>query len=99
ILAHSSAHAIAPAIFSELQYDPAKDFSSALMIGYSENVMIVPQARPWKTIQDFVAAAKAKNASITFGSAGIGTATHISAEKFRLAAGFEATHIPYRGGA
>jgi tripartite-type tricarboxylate transporter receptor subunit TctC len=98
ILAHSSAHTIAPAIFNELQYDPAKDFSSALMIGYSPNVMIVPASRRWQTIQDFVTDAKDKPSSMTFGSVGIGTATHISAEKFRLAAGFAATHVPYRGG-
>ena len=69
-----------------------------LMIGSSANVMIVPNARPWKTIQDFIADAKAKPGSISFGSVGIGSAVHISSEKFRLAAGFEATHIPYRGG-
>jgi tripartite-type tricarboxylate transporter receptor subunit TctC len=49
-------------------------------------------------VQDFIAAAKTKDASITFGSVGIGSAVHISAEKFRLAAGIEATHVPYRGG-
>ncbi len=67
-------------------------------MGYSANVMIVSPSKPWKTIQEFVAAAKEKNSAITFGSVGVGTATHISAEKFRLAAGFDATHIPYRGG-
>jgi tripartite-type tricarboxylate transporter receptor subunit TctC len=61
-------------------------------------VMIVPSARPWKTVQDFIAEAKAKPGSISFGSVGIGSAVHISAEKFRLAAGVEATHVPYRGG-
>jgi tripartite-type tricarboxylate transporter receptor subunit TctC len=61
--------------------------------------MIVPASRPWKTIQDFIADAKAKPGSISFGSVGIGSAVHISAEKFRLAAGVEATHVPYRGGA
>jgi tripartite-type tricarboxylate transporter receptor subunit TctC len=61
-------------------------------------VMIVPNARPWKTIQDLIADAKAKPGSISYGSVGIGSAVHISAEKFRLAAGFEATHVPYRGG-
>ncbi|WP_315833717.1 tripartite tricarboxylate transporter substrate binding protein [Bradyrhizobium prioriisuperbiae] len=98
VLAQSSAHSIAPAIYPDLQYDPHKDFVSALMIGYSANVMIVPPSRPWKTIQDFLAAAKAKESTISFGSVGVGTATHISGEKFRLAAGFKATHIPYRGG-
>jgi tripartite-type tricarboxylate transporter receptor subunit TctC len=61
--------------------------------------MIVPASRPWKTVQDFIADAKAKPGSIVFGSAGIGSSVHISAEKFRLAAGIETTHVPYRGGA
>ena len=98
ILAHSSALTIAPAIFPNLSYDATKDLSSGLMIGSSANVMIVPKERPWKTIQDFMADAKAKPGSISFGSVGIGSAVHISAEKFRLAAGIEATHVPYRGG-
>jgi tripartite-type tricarboxylate transporter receptor subunit TctC len=99
ILADSSALTIAPAIFSDLTFDTTRDLSSVLMIGATANVMIVPASRPWKTVQDFIAAARAKPGSISFGSVGIGSATHISAEKFRLAAGIEATHVPYRGGA
>jgi len=98
ILAHSSALTIAPAIFTNLAYDTSKDLSSVLMLGSAANVMIVPVSRPWKTVQDFIAAAKMADASITFGSVGIGSAVHVSAEKFRLAAGIEATHVPYRGG-
>jgi tripartite-type tricarboxylate transporter receptor subunit TctC len=98
ILAHSSAITIAPAIFTDLTYDATKDLSSALMIGYSANVMITSPSKPWKTVQEFIEAAKKKDASITFGSVGIGSAVHISAEKFRLAAGIDATHVPYRGG-
>jgi tripartite-type tricarboxylate transporter receptor subunit TctC len=98
ILADSSALTIAPAIFPNLAFDARKDLSSVLMIGSSANVMIVPSSRPWKTVQDFIAEAKAKPGSISFGSVGIGSAVHISAEKFRLAAGIEATHVPYRGG-
>jgi tripartite-type tricarboxylate transporter receptor subunit TctC len=98
ILAHSSALTIAPAIFTNLSYDVTRDLSSVLMLGSAANVMIVPMSRPWKTVQDFIAAAKMKDASISFGSVGIGSAVHISAEKFRLAAGIEATHVPYRGG-
>jgi tripartite-type tricarboxylate transporter receptor subunit TctC len=99
ILAHSSALTIAPAMFTNLSYDATKDLSSVLMLGSAANVMIVPTSRPWKTVQDFIAAAKKQDASIAFGSVGIGSAVHLSAEKFRLAAGFEATHVPYRGGA
>ena len=98
VLAHSSALTIAPAIFPNLSFDATRDLASVLMIGSSANVMIVPKSRPWTTIQDFIADAKAKPGSISFGSVGIGSAVHISAEKFRLAAGIEATHVPYRGG-
>ena len=99
VLAHSSALTIAPAIFTDLTFDARKDLAGVLMIGSSANVMIVPPMRPWKTVQEFIADAKAKPGSISFGSVGVGSAVHISAEKFRLAAGFEATHVPYRGGA
>eukprot|EP01035_Chromulina_nebulosa_P037028 gene37028-biopygen24403 len=98
LLAHSSALAIGPAIFPNLTYDVAKDLSSVLMIGSNANVMIVPLERKWKTVQDFMVDAKAKGSAINFGSVGVGSAVHISAEKFRRAAGFEATHVPYRGG-
>jgi len=98
ILAQSSALAIAPAIFPSASFDPTRDLTSVLMIGSSANVMIVPKERPWKTIQDFIADAKAKPGSISFGSVGIGSAVHISTEKFRYAAGIEATHVPYRSG-
>ncbi len=100
ILAQSSALTISPAIYPRLPFDISKDLSSVLMIGVSANVMIVPVSRPWKTVQEFISDARSrKPGSISFGSAGVGSATHISAEKFRLAAGIETTHVPYRGGA
>jgi tripartite-type tricarboxylate transporter receptor subunit TctC len=99
ILAQSAALTISPAIYPNLSFDITKDLSSALMMGVTANVMIVPASRPWKTVQDFIADAKARPGSIVFGSAGIGSSVHISAEKFRLAAGIETTHVPYRGGA
>ena len=99
ILAQSSALGISPAIYPNLPFDITRDLTSALMIGVSANVMIVPVSRPWKTVQDFISDAKARPGSIAFGSVGVGSAVHISAEKFRLAAGFDATHVPYRGGA
>ena len=98
VLAHSSALTIAPAIFPGLTFDASRDLKGVLMIGSSAGVMIVSPSRPWKTVQDFITEAKAKPGSISFGSVGIGSAVHISAEKFRLAAGIEATHVPYRGG-
>jgi hypothetical protein len=74
-------------------------FTEQLMIGQNANVLIVSPAKGWKTVQDFVAYAKAHPGTVNYGSAGVGTATHMSAERFRLSAGFEAVHIPYKGGA
>jgi tripartite-type tricarboxylate transporter receptor subunit TctC len=79
ILANSSALTITPAIFANLTYDVSKDLASVLMIGSSANVMIVPNARPWKTIQDFIADAKAKPGSISFGSVLFLSARHRAA--------------------
>ncbi|KAA0078420.1 tripartite tricarboxylate transporter substrate-binding protein [Tardiphaga sp. P9-11] len=98
LLSQTNAISIAPAIFPNLNYDTTRELSSVVMIGYAANVMIVPNERPWKTIQDFLVAAKTKGTVINYGSVGVGSAVHISSEKFRAAAGFEATHIPYRGG-
>jgi tripartite-type tricarboxylate transporter receptor subunit TctC len=99
ILAQSSALAISPAIYPDLSFNITKDLASVLMLGVSANVMIVPESRPWKTVQDFIADAKARPGAIVFGSVGVGSAVHISAEKFRVAAGLQTTHVPYRSGA
>ncbi len=99
ILANSSAHTIAPWIVPNIPYDTAKDLAGVLMIGQNANVLIVSPSKGWKTVQDLVAFAKAKRGTINYGSAGVGTATHMSAERFRLSAGIEAVHIPYKGGA
>ena len=98
LLSQTNAIAIAPAIFPNLNYDTTRELSSVLMIGYAANVMIVSNERPWKTVQDFLKAARTKGTVINYGSVGVGSAVHISSEKFRAAAGFEATHVPYRGG-
>jgi tripartite-type tricarboxylate transporter receptor subunit TctC len=99
ILANSSAQTIAPWIVPNFPYDVAKDLSGALMIGQNSNVLLVIPSKGWKTAQDLVAAAKAKPSTINYGSAGVGTATHISAARFSLAAGIQTTHVPYKGGA
>ena len=99
ILANSSAHAIAPFIVPKFPYDLKHDLSGVLMIGQNANVMLVLPSRGWKTLSEFVAAAKAKPGGMNFGSAGVGTATHICGERMKLATGIQATHVPYKGGA
>ena len=98
ILANSSAHTIAPWIVPNLPYNVAADLRAAVALGKNANVLVVSPSKGWRTLQDLVAAAKARPGKFNYGSAGVGTATHISAERLRLSAKFEATHIPYKGG-
>jgi tripartite-type tricarboxylate transporter receptor subunit TctC len=98
ILVQSSALTIAPSIYQNLAYDTARDLAAVTPLGISPNVLIISPARGIKTIHELVSAAKAKPGSFTFASAGVGTNTHLSAERFRLRAGFEAVHVAFKGG-
>ena len=97
LMAHSSAHVTTPAIYPNAPYDTAKDFAAVAAFGSSPNVTVVAPEKGIKTLQQLVAAAKARPGSITFGTAGVGSATHISAEILRFAAGFDALNVPFRG--
>src|SRR5262249_4027581 len=99
LLATSSAHTLVPTVYPNASYDTAADFAAAVSLGTSPNVLVVSPSKGFKTARDLVAAAKASPGSFNFASAGVGTATHLSAERFRMAAGFDAVHIPFRGGA
>ncbi|MDC7786976.1 tripartite tricarboxylate transporter substrate binding protein [Rhodoplanes sp. TEM] len=99
LLATSSAYTITPALYSKLSYDVLTDFVPLGVIGSVPNVLIVAPSAGLNTVQDFVAAAKAKPGEFTFASVGIGSAVHLSAERFRASAGYEAVHIPFKGGA
>ena len=96
ILVQSSALTIAPAIYPNLTYDTERDLVAVAPLGISPNVLIISPSRGIKTVHELVSAAKAK--SFTFASAGVGTNTHLSAERFRLRAGFEAVHVAFKGG-
>lgn len=98
LLVNSSAHAIAPSLYPNLNYHPARDFAAVIPLGIMPNVLVVPPAKGFKTVGEFVAAAKAKPGAMNFASAGVGTATHLSAERFRASAGVEAVHVPFKGG-
>lgn len=93
LLASGSSHTIAPALYSKLGYDPARDFTAVIPFGISPNVLVVSPARGFKTARDLVAAAKARPGALTFSSVGVGTATHLSAERFRISAGIDALHV------
>jgi tripartite-type tricarboxylate transporter receptor subunit TctC len=99
LLVNSSAHAIAPSLHPNLSYHPARDFAAVVPLGITPFVLVVPPARGFKTVRDFVAAAKAKPDAFNFSSPGVGSASHLSAERFRLSAGVQARHVAFKGGA
>jgi tripartite-type tricarboxylate transporter receptor subunit TctC len=98
ILVSGSSHTIAPALYKKLGYDPSADFAAVIPIGISPNVLVVSPSSSFKSVRDLVAAAKAKPGSLNFSSVGVGTATHLSAERFLLSADIKATHVPFKGG-
>jgi tripartite-type tricarboxylate transporter receptor subunit TctC len=99
LLVNSSAHAIAPALHPNLTYHPAQDFAAVAPLGTTPFVLVVSPDRGFKTARDLVAAAKENPGAFNFSSPGVGSASHLSAERFRLSAGVTATHVPFRGGA
>jgi tripartite-type tricarboxylate transporter receptor subunit TctC len=99
LLATSSAHTIAPALYPALDYQPVRDFVAVAPLGTSPFVLVVPPDRALKTARDLVAAAKARPGALNFASPGVGTASHLSGERFKLSAGIEAEHVPFKGGA
>ncbi len=96
LLFNASAHAAAPAVYPKLPYHPARDFAGVGVIGTVPNLTVIAPDKGIKTLRELVEAAKKR--PMTFGSAGVGSATHWAAERLRLAAGFEATHVPFKGG-
>ena len=99
VLAHGSGLTISPALYANLGYQPTRDFAAVVPLGVSPVVLVVSPDRGFKTVGDFVAAAKAKPGAFSYSSVGIGSATHLSAERFRHSAGLEVVHIPFKGGA
>ena len=95
-LVNASSHTSVQALMRNLPYDVARDFVNVTMVAESPLVLVTSKARGYQSVKQLIAAAKAKPGTITFASAGVATTTHIAAEKFRLAAGFEALHVPYK---
>jgi tripartite-type tricarboxylate transporter receptor subunit TctC len=98
ILAQSTSHTIAPAIYPNMSYDVTRDFIAVVPLGKTPTALIVAPSKGIKTVQQLVAEAKAKPGELTFASAGVGSTTHLTAERFLLSAGIKAIHVPFRGG-
>jgi tripartite-type tricarboxylate transporter receptor subunit TctC len=98
LLINSSAHVTNPLLYGTPPYDASKDFVVVAPLVRLPNVLVVAPSAGIKSVSELIAAAKAKPGQLNFASSGTGTGTHLTAEKFKLAAGIDVVHIPCKGG-
>lgn len=92
-------HAANLALYKNMQYDPIVDFVPVHGISETPLMLVINPSKPFRTVPELIAYAKANPGKVNYGSAGAGTATHLTAELFQTAAGIKMTHVPYRGSA
>jgi tripartite-type tricarboxylate transporter receptor subunit TctC len=97
LMAHINSHALAPGLVPKLSYNVERDFTPLSLVGVTPNLLVANVDQPARTVADLVAQCKANPGKVTFGSAGQGSAQHLAIESFKLAAGVDALHIPYKG--
>ena len=93
----SAGYAFTPAIYDQLPYDPGKDLAGVSPLANLPSVLFVSSTLGVTSAQDLVALARAKPGALNYASAGIGSASHVSAEKFRAATGLDIVHVPLKG--
>jgi tripartite-type tricarboxylate transporter receptor subunit TctC len=97
ILLTSIAYAVSAALYTKMPYDPLKDIVGVGQIASTPLILVVNPSIGVKSVKDLIALAKQKPGALLFGSAGIGSGTHMGGELFKFAAGIDVVHIPYRG--
>ncbi|MCC6533379.1 MAG: tripartite tricarboxylate transporter substrate binding protein [Burkholderiales bacterium] len=97
LLCSSSVVVINPLLSPNMQYDPQRVLAPVSLLSSSPYVLLVHPGSPFKNVRDLIGAAKAKPGALNFGSAGVGSASHLVAEIFRAMAGIQITHVPYKG--
>jgi tripartite-type tricarboxylate transporter receptor subunit TctC len=93
----SSGHAVNHVLYKDLGYDTLKDLSAVSMLGSLPSVLIVPPTSPANSVKDLIAMLKAKPGQYNYATAGVGSGAHVSLEKFNVAAGVKAVHVPLKG--
>lgn len=99
LMTNISNHAIAPSLYPKIGYSVEKDFTPLMLVGITPNLLICRTGGPARTVQEVVALCRSQPGKITFGSSGAGAAQHLALEMFKLRAGVDALHVPYRGSA
>ena len=96
-LGYTGTLAIGPNLYSNVGYDPRKDFAAIGRIATAPNTLVVHPSFPAKTLPEFIAYAKANPGKVNYGSAGIGTVSHVAGVYFASSAGINIVHVPYKG--
>jgi len=99
MLADIGSLAISPSVFSNLPFDPVKDFAPVLMVAYSPHILAVHPSVPAKDVKELIAYAKANPGKLNFAVSGTGGANHLAGIEFAMRSGIQWTYIPYKGGA
>jgi tripartite-type tricarboxylate transporter receptor subunit TctC len=97
MMGHTGTHAINASLYPDLKFDPVKDFQPITALISFNNILVVPEASPAKSVADLVALAKTKSEGLSYGSQGIGTGGHLLGVLFAKQAGIKLVHVPYRG--
>lgn len=97
VLVHSSSYTVTPTTYPNTQYDTQRDLTGITPLALLPNVLVISPEKGIKSVAELVAAAKAKPGSLNYASAGVGSATQLNAERFKLGAGIDAVHIPFKG--
>jgi tripartite-type tricarboxylate transporter receptor subunit TctC len=97
VLGSSGNLAVNPALDPQLPYHPLRDFQPITQTTSGPQILVVPVSLPVKSVQDFIALAKAKPGQLNYASGGSGTTTHLGVELFKIAAGVNIVHVPYKG--
>ncbi len=95
----SSAMSINPQIGAKTPYDPLRNFSYVILVGFAPNVLVVHPSVPAKSVKGLIALAKGKPGALNFASNGVGTLSHLTGELFMQRAGIKMVHVPYKGAA
>jgi len=98
LLIISVAYAFNSSMYAKLPYDPVKSFAPVAMLGTGPNALATHPSLPVKNVKEFVALAKAKPGTLNYASAGIGSFQHLGSELFRIMAGINVVHVPFKGG-
>ncbi len=99
IMGTNASHAIAPSLYTNLAYDPLKDFAPITLVAVVPQVVVVHPSVAAKNVKELIALAKDKPGALSYGSAGLGTPGHLGMELFKMMAGVNMVHVPYQGGA